>query len=181
MTSDSLKKIYIHTSDSLIDRFIEPINIVMQKYEINTMLRQAAFIAQIGHESGELRYKEEIASGKAYDTGKLAIALGNTPEADGDGQRFKGRGLIQLTGKNNYLAFAKDHDMSLEKTIEYLKTDLGATESAGWFWNKKNLNYLADLQQFTKITKRINGGINGLKDRQRLYTLAKGVLQNGKT
>lgn len=175
MTKDDLKFIFPNTKSSIIDRFLEPLNEVMEKYEINTPLRKAAFIAQIGHESGGLIYKEEIASGKAYDTGRLAISLGNTPEADGDGQRFKGRGLIQLTGRANYLKFAKYMNMSLNDVINYLKTDMGAVEVAGWFWMIKNLNILADQQMFTKITKRINGGINGLNDRKRLYSLAKKV------
>lgn len=173
MNQEQLQRIFPQTPSSTISRFVEPLNTTMEYYAINTLLRQAAFIAQIGHESGGLRYKEEIASGKAYDTGKKAIALGNTPEADGDGQKYKGRGLIQITGKANYMAFAQDFAFTLDEAIEYLKTDLGAAMSAGWYWNKKNLNSLADEEKFETITRRINGGLNGYEERKKLYARAK--------
>ncbi|MEN6375343.1 MAG: glycoside hydrolase family 19 protein [Smithella sp.] len=173
MNQGQLQKIFTQTPASIIARFVEPLNTVMEHYEINTVLRQAAFIAQIGHESGGLRYKEEIASGEAYDTGKKASALGNTPEADGDGQKFKGRGLIQITGKTNYLAFAKAFSFTLDEAIAYLKTDLGAAMSAGWFWKKHGLNDLADQEKFETITRRINGGLNGYEERKILYARAK--------
>jgi len=102
--------------------------------------------------------------------------LGNTPEADGDGQRFKGRGLIQITGKTNYLAFARDFAFTLDEAIEYLKTDLGAAMSAGWFWSKRKINALADQEKFETITRRINGGLNGYDERRRLYARAKQIL-----
>ncbi|MEN6623608.1 MAG: glycoside hydrolase family 19 protein [Smithella sp.] len=176
MDHNQLQNIFPQTPASTIARFLEPLNNTMQHYEINSLLRQAAFIAQIGHESCGLIYKEEIASGRAYDTGSKAIALGNTPEADGDGQKFKGRGLIQVTGKSNYLAFAKDFAMTLDEAISYLKTDLGAAMSVGWYWKKKGLNALADQEKFETITRRINGGLNGYEERKRLYALAKQVL-----
>jgi len=83
--------------------FLDPLNAAMAEFSINTPARQAMFLAQVGHESGQLNFLKELASGAAYDTGKLAARLGNTPEADGDGQRYKGRGLIQITGTRNYL------------------------------------------------------------------------------
>ncbi|KEZ72070.1 lysozyme, partial [Pseudomonas syringae pv. syringae FF5] len=87
--------------------FVPALNIAMARYAIDTRLRIAAFIAQIGHESGQLRYVRELGSDSylaKYDTGQLALRLGNTPEADGDGQLYRGRGLIQVTGRTNYEA-----------------------------------------------------------------------------
>lgn len=180
LAKPTLQKIFLHTPSSIIERYIYPLNQTMETYSINTLLRQSAFLAQVGHESGGLIYKEEIASGKAYDTGKKAIALGNTPEADGDGQKYKGRGLIQLTGKANYSEFAKEFAMTLDEVIDYLRSDLGAAMSAGWFWNKKKLNELADQELFKQICKRVNGGLNGYEDRKKLYVRAKRELGKAK-
>jgi putative chitinase len=177
---EQLREIFPKTPKSIISRFAEPLRETMEHYSITTLLRQAAFLAQVGHESGGLIFKKELASGKAYDTGKLAKALGNTPEADGDGQKFKGRGLIQITGRANYQAFAKDFALeTLDDAIAYLETDLGAAMSGGWFWHKKGLNALADEGKFETITRRINGGLNGYEDRKRLYVLAKKILREG--
>ena len=139
-------------------------------------MRWAHYLAQIAHESAELRYSEEIASGKAYDTGKLAIKLGNTPEADGDGQKFKGRGLIQVTGRANYEAYKKYCGFDVVKQPELLAKPVGAIRSSMWFWKSKGLNELADRDEFTAITKRINGGINGIEDRRKYLAKAKKVL-----
>ena len=147
-----------------------------QEFDINTPLRWCHYLAQIAHESAELRYSEEIGSGKAYDTGKLAIKLGNTPEADGDGQRFKGRGLIQLTGRANYEAYKKYCGFDVVKQPELLAKPVGAIRSSMWFWKSKGLNELADRDEFTAITKRINGGINGIEDRRKYLAKAKKVL-----
>ena len=147
-----------------------------QEFDINTPLRWCHYLAQIAHESAELRYSEEIASGKAYDTGKLAIKLGNTPEADGDGQRFKGRGLIQVTGRANYEAYKKYCGFDVVKHPELLAKPVGAIRSSMWFWKSKGLNELADRDEFTAITKRINGGTNGIEDRRKYLARAKRVL-----
>ncbi len=142
----------------------------------------AAFIAQIGHESGQFRYVREL-GGDAYlakyDTGKLAQRLGNTPEADGDGQKYRGRGLIQVTGRANYEACSEAlfGDSRLLATPELLEQPVYASMSAGWFWHRAGLNTLADKGDFLTITKRINGGTNGLEDREALYKLALEVLQ----
>ncbi|QYX49981.1 glycoside hydrolase family 19 protein [Pseudomonas tussilaginis] len=147
-----------------------------------TRLRMAAFIAQIGHESGQFRYVREL-GGDAYlakyDTGKLAQRLGNTPEADGDGQKYRGRGLIQVTGRANYEACSEAlfGDSRLLATPELLEQPVYASMSAGWFWHRAGLNTLADKGDFLTITKRINGGTNGLEDREALYKLALEVLQ----
>jgi putative chitinase len=173
ITADILKKIFNHAEPAKIDIFLGPLNETMAKYEINTPLREAHFLAQVGHESGELRYVRELASGQAYDVGRLAASLGNTPEDDDDGERYKGRGLIQITGTANYKALSKDLGCDFLANPERLEEPAYAAMSAGWFWNKRKLNRLADLDDLKRITKRINGGLNGLEDRKRIYELAK--------
>ncbi|WP_434987197.1 glycoside hydrolase family 19 protein [Pseudomonas protegens] len=161
--------------------FVPALNAAMSKYGIVTRLRMAAFIAQIGHESGQLLYVRELGSNQylsKYDTGTLAKRLGNTPEADGDGQKYRGRGLIQITGRVNYEACSEAlfSDARLLNTPELLETPVYAALSAGWFWQRAGLNTLADKGDFLTITKRINGGTNGLADREALYQRALKVL-----
>lgn len=150
----------------------------MTRYEINTPLRQAHFLAQVGHESGQLRYREELASGDAYDT---RTDLGNTPARDGDGRKYKGRGLIQLTGKANYAAYDRHLGLGgiLVSSPGRVATDpVLCCDVAGWFWSSRGLNLYADQDDILKITRKINGGYNGLKDRSRLLALAKKALLN---
>ncbi|MEN6463645.1 MAG: glycoside hydrolase family 19 protein [Syntrophaceae bacterium] len=177
LTTEQLKKIFANARASAIEEFLSPINTVMEKYEINTPLRIAHFLAQVGHESGELRYREELASGEAYDTGRLAERLGNTPEDDDDGRLYKGRGLIQLTGHDNYELYGRYVGIDLLKTPQVVatRTDLCA-DVAGWFWFRSSLNALADQDGIQRITRRINGGLNGLKDRKRILVLAKSII-----
>ncbi|WP_447902771.1 glycoside hydrolase family 19 protein [Pseudomonas serbica] len=161
--------------------FAPVLNAAMGKYAVITRLRMAAFIAQIGHESGQLHYVRELGSEAylaKYDTGTLAKALGNTSEADGDGQKYRGRGLIQVTGRDNYEACSEAlfGDSRLLNTPELLEHPVYACLSAGWFWQRAGLNTLADQGDFLRITKRINGGINGLADRKVLYERALKVL-----
>ncbi|AXK52362.1 glycoside hydrolase family 19 protein [Pseudomonas protegens] len=161
--------------------FVPALNAAMSKYGIVTRLRMAAFIAQIGHESGQLLYVRELGSDQylsKYDNGTLAKRLGNTPEADGDGQKYRGRGLIQVTGRANYEACSEAlfSDARLLNTPELLESPVYAALSAGWFWQKAGLNTLADKGDFLAITKRINGGTNGLADREALYERALKVL-----
>ncbi|MDP9526165.1 glycoside hydrolase family 19 protein [Pseudomonas protegens] len=161
--------------------FVPALNAAMSKYAIVTRLRMAAFIAQIGHESGQLLYVRELGSNQylsKYDTGTLAKRLGNTPEADGDGQKYRGRGLIQVTGRANYEACSEAlfSDARLLNTPELLEAPVYAALSAGWFWQRAGLNTLADKGDFLTITKRINGGTNGLADREALYQRALKVL-----
>ncbi|MFJ3115008.1 glycoside hydrolase family 19 protein [Pseudomonas protegens] len=161
--------------------FVPALNAAMSKYGIVTRLRMAAFIAQIGHESGQLQWVRELGSNQylsKYDTGTLAKRLGNTPEADGDGQKYRGRGLIQVTGRANYEACSEAlfSDARLLNTPELLETPVYAALSAGWFWQRAGLNTLADKGDFLTITKRINGGTNGLADREALYQRALEVL-----
>lgn len=163
--------------------FVPALNAAMGKYAIITRLRMAAFLAQVGHESGQLRYVRELGSDAylaKYDTGRLAQRLGNTPEADGDGQRYCGRGLIQVTGRNNYLACSEAlfGDGRLLSTPELLEHPVYAALSAGWFWHQAGLNALADKgpTAFEAITRRINGGLNGQDDRLAIYKRAEQVL-----
>ena len=161
--------------------FASALNLAMDKYQITTRLRMAAFIAQVGHESGQFRYVRELGGDQylsKYDTGALAKRLGNTPEADGDGQKYRGRGLIQITGRDNYLACSKAlfSDDRLLRTPELLEQAEWAAKSAGWFWSSRDLNRLADAGDFNGITRRINGGLNGLAERVSFYNAALRVL-----
>lgn len=150
----------------------------MEQYEINTANRMAAFLAQIAHESGSLRYVRELGSDKylsKYDTGRIAERLGNTPEADGDGQKYRGRGLIQITGRDNYLrcSVAIFGNRELIHHPELLEEPKYACLSAAWFWQSRHLNELADKGLFRTITQRINGGLNGYEDRLEHYERAR--------
>ncbi|MCV4291004.1 glycoside hydrolase family 19 protein [Pseudomonas capsici] len=159
--------------------FVPALNAAMGRYQIITPPRIAAFIAQIGHESGQLRYVRELGNDaylSKYDTGRLAANLGNTPEADGDGQRYRGRGLIQVTGRANYVACGEALGLDLLNHPELLEQPEHAAMSAGWFWDRARLNALADQGNFLLITKRINGGTNGLAEREAFYQCALKVL-----
>ena len=168
-------------------KFVDFINETCIKFAINTPIRQLCFLAQVGHESGSLFFTEELASGAAYEGRK---SLGNTQP--GDGIRFKGRGLIQITGRSNYKAvgdslkvdFIKNPSLLGGKNVNKCSADQlkNAAMSAGWFWNSRNLNAIADkiditkpidsgtnLDNFTLITRKINGGKNGLPDRLNRY------------
>ena len=159
--------------------FVPVLNAAMLHYQIIGQKRVAAFIAQVGHESGQFRYVRELGNDQylsKYDTGSLAKRLGNTPEADGDGQKYRGRGLIQITGRANYMACGEGLSLDLIKQPELLEKPQHACMSAAWFWATKGLSTLADAGQFDKITQRINGGQNGAADRQALYARALEVL-----
>ncbi|MFF7107264.1 glycoside hydrolase family 19 protein [Pseudomonas sichuanensis] len=161
--------------------FLPVLNAAMVKWGIVTPLRKRAFLAQVGHESGQLRYVRELGNDKylaKYDTGKLAARLGNTPEADGDGQKYRGRGLIQVTGHDNYKRCGDALGLDLLARPELLERPEHAADSAGWFWHQAGLNSLADkgLSSFEAITRRINGGLNGLAGRLAIYERAEEVL-----
>lgn len=177
ITLEQLTKVMPYGKKRLPD-FITHLNKYMPKYGINTPERAAAFLAQLAHESGEFRYMQELASGEAYDTGKLAIALGNTPEDDDDGRKYKGHGPIQITGKANHRRASRalfGDERLLDKPLLLTEPEWGVA-SACWFWSDKNLNALADTGDFKTITKRINGGFNGLEDRLKYWKTAKTVL-----
>jgi len=161
--------------------FVPAINAAAKRWQFDRPKRMAAFLAQIGHESGQLRYVREL-GGHAYldkyDTGPLAERLGNTPEDDDDGQLYLGRGLIQITGRYNYLkcSLALFSDERLLRNPELLEQPEWAAQSAGWFWWVKELNTLADQGKFAAITRKINGGQNGAADRRALWLRASEVL-----
>lgn len=178
ITLDQLRAIMPYAGTRAMT-FLVPLNRAMEEFNIDTPARQAAFLAQIAHESGSLRYVRELASGEAYDTGRLAARLGNTPEDDGDGERYKGRGLIQITGRANYRqcseALFGDPDHLLDHP-EILEQTEHASRSAAWFWKSRGLNERADRAEFDRITRVINGGINGMEDRLAHWDRALKVL-----
>jgi len=152
---------------------------IMPLWTINTSQRQAMFIAQVLHESGEFRYLAELGNDKylsKYDTGRLAKNLGNTPEEDGDGQLYKGRGLIQITGRYNYQKCGQALRLPLLKSPELLENPRHAVASACWFWYDKKLNAFADTGSINNCTRRINGGTNGIEDRKKYWELTKLML-----
>jgi putative chitinase len=185
-----------------IDHWHHALEQALPDYDINTPQRIAAFVAQCAHESGgfkflkeNLNYKAEslcrvwprlfpnidIARQYAQQPEKIAnraygSRMGNGPEESGDGWKYCGRGLIQLTGKSNYQAFADSIETPVEDVPEYLATFEGAVQSACWFWEANNLNQFADKGDILTMTKRINGGTLGLEDRKKHYEHALHVL-----
>jgi len=185
-----------------VDHWHHALEQALPDYDINTPPRVAAFIAQCSHESGgfrflkeNLNYKAESLSrvwpkyfkdptvAKQYAHNQEAIAnrayasrMGNGDEASGDGWRFCGRGLIQLTGRSNYQAFADSIETDINDIPEFLATFEGAVQSACWFWESNNLNKWADTGDILTLTKKINGGVLGLADRQKHYQHALHVL-----
>jgi len=178
---------------------------LLPQYQIDTPQRIAAFIAQCAHESANFTILKENLNYRAATLRKIfpkyfptdamaadyasrpnkqeAIAnkvyanrMGNGDETSGDGYRFCGRGLIQLTGRENYSWFAASLDISVEEASEYLQTFEGAAQSACWFWETNNLNQWADADDIVTLTKRINGGTIGLEDRKKHYEHAKHIL-----
>lgn len=199
VTLELLQHMCPKTKRSVLEGYIEPLNTVAEYYEMtHNAARLAGFLAQIAHESGGFNFIKENLNysakglrsifGKYFPTDELAkqyerqpakIAnrvyanrMGNGDEASGDGFKFCGRGLIQLTGRNNYTRLAQDLGISIEDTIAYLETPNGAVASAGWFWDNNNLNQYCDKNDFITLTKRINGGTIGLADRQHHYAEA---------
>lgn len=172
ITVDQLKKIIPYAS-SRATVFLEPLNGAMTEFCIDTLARQTAFLAQVAHESGSLRYVREIANGYAYEG---RADLGNLEP--GDGQRFKGRGLIQITGRTNYRECSRAlyGDDTLLVQPELLEGVVPACRSAAWFWWSRGLNSIADAGDFRKITRVINGGFNGYDDRLAYYQRAQKVL-----
>jgi putative chitinase len=157
-----------------------PLTAAMSEYSITTPRRVAAFLAQVAHESASFRYVKELGSAAyldKYDTGPLAARLGNTPADDNDGQKYCGRGLIQLTGRSNYSKLAQAFGLPLLETPELLEQPGHAARSAGWFWSVNDgLNRFADVDHFGELTKRINGGFNGLDDRLGHWLTARKAL-----
>jgi len=163
------------------DVFAPLLTEIMPKWGINTPQRQAMFLAQVLHESGEFRYLEELGNDAylaKYDTGQLAKNLGNTPEDDGDGQKYKGRGLFQVTGLFNYRKCGQALQLPLLKNPDLLEVPRHAVASACWFWFSKNLNKHADLNAITACSIAINGKnkqgtANGIEDRKEYWKRTK--------
>jgi putative chitinase len=157
-----------------VDVYYNSLVAAMAANQINTPLRVAHFLAQLGTESGDFLYSEEIASGQEYQG---RTDLGNTQP--GDGIRFKGRGLIQLTGRSNYAAYgtARGKDYVTEPNNKLISSDPAlAVDVSVWFWTKNNLNRFADADNVVGLTKAINGGDNGLDDRKAHLRRAKCLL-----
>jgi putative chitinase len=163
-------------------RFLPFLQAAMTEFSVDRPAREAAFVAQLAHESGQFRFMEEIwgptDQQRRYEpTSDLSARLGNTEP--GDGKRFKGRGPIQITGRANYQRFGGLLGVDLVAEPERAALPELAFRIAGLFWMKKGLNELADVatsDAFREITRRINGGFNGLKDRERFYNAARAVL-----
>jgi putative chitinase len=172
LTAAQLRAIMPHLPADRAEQFLKPLNDAMKEFGINTPKRQTAFLAQIAHESGELKYMEEIASGEAYEGRK---SLGNTEP--GDGKRYKGRGPIQLTGRGNYRKAGEALKLDLEGKPETAAEPAIGCRVAGWFWKTHGLNELADKGDFRQITRRVNGGFNGQARREEYYKRAKDVLR----
>ena len=199
VTFEQLNEFFEDTKDDILAEYVDPLNEVMDFYEINTPERISMFLAQVGHESGGMRSRKENLNYSADGLNKIfpkyfiragrnanayarqpekianvvyANRMGNGNEASGDGYRYRGRGLIQLTGKSNYEAFASDMEIELEEAVVWLETAEGAAWSAGWFWDSRELNTWADKGDVLTVTKKINGGTNGLEDRKSHYASA---------
>jgi predicted chitinase len=171
VTAEQLRTIMPNLSQDKAQQYLPHINRAMQEAGINTKNQRAAFLAQLAHESGQLRYMEEIASGAAYEGRR---DLGNTQP--GDGVRFKGRGPIQLTGRSNYQAAGQALGIDLvNNPRRAAEPDVGF-RTAAWFWQTRGLNSLAEQGNFREVTRRINGGFNGLADREAYYRRALSAL-----
>ena len=200
LTQDQLEELL--SNNPYIEHWHSALSQCLQDYDINTPRRVAAFIAQCSHESGGFKflsenlnyraeslmrvwpkYFKDLATAQRYAHNPERIAnrayanrMGNGDEASGDGWRFCGRGLIQLTGRDNYQSFADSIETELEDIPHYLATFEGAVQSACWFWETNNLNKWADAGDISTLTKKINGGTLGLDDRMKHYAHALHVL-----
>lgn len=200
LTQAQLAKIIV--GNPYVDHWHHALEQALPDYDINTPKRVASFLAQCAHESGgfralkeNLNYKAEslmrvwpryfpdLATAQRYAHNQEMIAnrayanrMGNGPEESGDGWRFCGRGLIQLTGRNNYQAFADSIETNINDIPAYLATFEGAVQSACWFWEANNLNQYADAGDILTMTKKINGGTLGLDDRKKHYNHALEVM-----
>ena len=202
LTLDQLKQIV--PGNPHIEHWHEALCEILPDYDINTPERVAAFLAQCAHESGGFRAIKENLNYRpatlvtlfkkyfdlptaerycAMPDKQAAIAnkiyanrMGNGPEESGDGYRYCGRGLIQLTGKDNYTRYAQSTEQTVEEASEHLTTFEGCVQSAAWFWEANNLNQYADTGDILTMTKRINGGTIGLEDRKKHYEHACHVL-----
>jgi putative chitinase len=200
LTKEQLAKLI--PGNQNLDNWYDALVKIMPDYDINTPLRIAHFLAQCSHESAKftaisenLYYKkdtlrrvfkkyfptDELAAVYAMNPEKIANhvyanRMGNGSESSGDGYRYRGRGILQLTGKENYNRFADSIGMSLDDVVEYMNTFEGCVQSACDFWERNKLNKHADADDIVTITKIINGGTNGIDDREDQYALASSIL-----
>ena len=200
ITLENFKKLFPNSVDA--EQIHKAFAKYFTKYEINTANRRAGFLAQCGHESNGFavftenlnysskgllsvfkKYFKTEAEANSYARNPEKIAnkvyanrMDNGSESSGDGWKFRGRGFIQLTGKYNYTLFAKYKQMTLDEVVDYLSTIEGAVESALWYWSDRGLNTYCDNNDITGMTKKINGGTNGLKDREHHYEKIKTLL-----
>lgn len=170
-SQDDLKRIMPAATQANIAKFHQPLVDACHEFEIEDVLRMAAFLANVAVESGSLRYVREIASGEAYEG---RADLGNTEP--GDGRRYRGRGLIQITGRANTAECGDALGLPLVEQPELLEEPENAARSAGWFWASRGLNALADRGAFKAIVKKINGGYNHFPERVAHYNRALEVL-----
>lgn len=199
ITTELLLKIAPNTNPDRLEGFAEGLTTACAHYEINTPSRVACFLAQVAHESGGFtavkenlnysadgltkifhKYFPTLEHANPYARNPEAIAnkvyanrMGNGDEHSGDGFKYRGRGCIQLTGHDNYHAFAHDMQLPIDEAVEYLETFEGACMSAAWFWNKNHLNQWADHEDMVTLTKKINGGTIGLEDRKHHFHIIK--------
>jgi len=199
ITAEKLQEAF-DLEDGTAEKYITALNAAMAEFEINTPARRAMFLAQCCHESGHFRAVSENLNYKADSLSRVfpkyfrdvdpndyakhpekianrvySNRMGNGDEESGDGYRFRGRGLIQLTGKSNYTACSEDLEVDLLENPDYLTTPEGAARSAAWFWNANDLNKYADADDIVGCTKRVNGGTIGLEERTELYNEAKAL------
>jgi len=174
LTISQLKAICPTQSTMKLQPFVEPLNAILPGYGIDTPLRLQHFISQAAHETGSFQFLTELASGSAYEGRK---DLGNV--IAGDGVKFKGRGIFQTTGRVNYRAVSMHlfNDERLLTDPSVLAIPEYAVRSAAFYWKNKNINQLADADDCVGVTRKINGGTNGLADRQRYLALAKQVIK----
>lgn len=200
MTPEQFKRCFPNNKEAKM--WTKELNTLLPQYEINSSSRLSAFLAQCGHESNGFtilnenlnysiqgllviwpgKFSPEAATRYSRQPEKIANRvyanrMGNGSEESGDGWKYRGRGLIQLTGKNNYTAFAKAIGLKQEEVIPYLNTKAGALESACWYWTVNKLNAIADTGDIRKMTKIINGGLHGIADREARYTQIKSILE----
>lgn len=201
VTVDQLKKIYAEQhSDALLNAMIGPLNKTLEKYKLNENVNEVAtFLAQVGHESGQLAYRVEnlnysaqgltktfrkyfptLALANSYARQPIKIAnrvyagrMGNGAESTGDGWKYRGKGGIQITGKENHEKFARWLGINVEDAIKFALTDEGFWVVAAWFWDDRDLDRYDDDLKILKETQMINGGENGLADREHL--MARGI------
>ena len=198
---DIILEIFPNAKPEIVEALVNSEDLLASDYGIDTPLKMAHFLAQTAHESGGFRVMEENLNyssdrlmaifpkyfrnidARSYHRQPEKIAnhvyanrMGNGDEESGDGYKFRGRGLIQLTGRSNYTLFAEENDMDVDDAVSYLTTPEGAIESAAWFWNRNDINELAEDDNVVAVTKRINGGTNGLDDRRKYTNKFKDIL-----